>query len=103
MNNILEQHIHIIPRHVYTYIYIIDMHVLILCVSFALGVIPSAFQPTGLQCNLLFATVQVADEVVVDRISGRRIDPLSGKIYHVKDLLLQCLYMELASPPEKTG
>lgn len=81
---------------------IIDMHVLILCVSFALGVIVSAFQPTGLQCNLLFATVQVADEVVVDRISGRRIDPLSGKIYHVKDLLLPCLDMELASPPEKT-
>ena len=34
--------------------------------------------------------MQVADEVVIDRISGRRIDPLSGKIYHVKDLL-QCL------------
>jgi len=26
----------------------------------------------------------VDDEVVVERISGRRIDPLSGKIYHVK-------------------
>ncbi|CAE7293426.1 unnamed protein product [Symbiodinium sp. CCMP2456] len=29
--------------------------------------------------------LQVADDVVVDRIAGRRIDPLSGKIYHVKD------------------
>lgn len=29
--------------------------------------------------------LEVADEVVIDRISGRRIDPLSGKIYHVKD------------------
>lgn len=27
---------------------------------------------------------EVADEVVVSRIAGRRIDPLSGKIYHVK-------------------
>ena len=54
-----------------------------------------SLQPTKIfldfLCNLLFATVQVADEVVVDRISGRRIDPVSGKIYHVKDLLLQCL------------
>ena len=30
------------------------------------------------------AVFQVADDVVVDRIAGRRIDPLSGKIYHVK-------------------
>ncbi|CAJ1393802.1 unnamed protein product [Effrenium voratum] len=29
--------------------------------------------------------LKVADEVVIERIAGRRIDPLSGKIYHVKD------------------
>ena len=28
--------------------------------------------------------LQVADEIVVERFAGRRIDPLSGKIYHVK-------------------
>eukprot|EP00930_Biecheleria_cincta_P048488 TRINITY_DN33781_c0_g1_i1.p1 TRINITY_DN33781_c0_g1~~TRINITY_DN33781_c0_g1_i1.p1 ORF type:complete len:534 (-),score=78.12 TRINITY_DN33781_c0_g1_i1:46-1647(-) len=58
------------------------------------GVLLDGFPRTRAQAESLQAVgvhvsavihLQVADDVVVDRIAGRRIDPLSGKIYHVKD------------------
>eukprot|EP00435_Cladocopium_sp_Y103_P044990 s285_g12.t2 len=61
---------------------------------FSRGVLLDGFPRTRAQAEALrnagvdisaVIHLKVADEVVVDRISGRRIDPLSGKIYHVKD------------------
>lgn len=61
---------------------------------FSRGVLLDGFPRTRAQAEALrnagvdisaVIHLKVADEVVIDRISGRRIDPLSGKIYHVKD------------------
>eukprot|EP00931_Biecheleriopsis_adriatica_P119715 TRINITY_DN94922_c0_g1_i1.p1 TRINITY_DN94922_c0_g1~~TRINITY_DN94922_c0_g1_i1.p1 ORF type:complete len:539 (-),score=109.80 TRINITY_DN94922_c0_g1_i1:34-1650(-) len=60
----------------------------------AAGVLLDGFPRTRAQAESLRAVgvkisavvhLEVADEVVIDRIEGRRIDPISGKIYHVKD------------------
>lgn len=34
---------------------------------------------------VLFLNIQVPDEILIDRCVGRRLDPETGKIYHVKN------------------
>lgn len=34
---------------------------------------------------MLFLNTQVPDETLIDRCVGRRLDPLTGKIYHLKN------------------
>eukprot|EP00913_Durusdinium_trenchii_P024175 g22697.t1 len=61
---------------------------------FSRGVLLDGFPRTRTQAEALRLAgveisavihLEVADDVVINRIAGRRIDPLSGKIYHVKD------------------
>jgi adenylate kinase len=33
---------------------------------------------------LKFSNIQVHDEILIDRCVGRRLDPVTGKIYHEK-------------------
>lgn len=33
----------------------------------------------------LFLNIQVPDEILIDRCIGRRLDPVTGKIYHLKN------------------
>lgn len=35
---------------------------------------------------MLSVVIQVPDEVLIDRCVGRRMDPVTGKIYHLKSL-----------------
>ena len=38
----------------------------------------------GVKCSR-FLLLDVPDEIVEQRISGRRFDPVSGKIYHMQN------------------
>ena len=33
---------------------------------------------------MLFLNSQVPDQILIDRCVGRRVDPVTGKIYHLK-------------------
>eukprot|EP00929_Paragymnodinium_shiwhaense_P058014 TRINITY_DN29060_c0_g1_i1.p1 TRINITY_DN29060_c0_g1~~TRINITY_DN29060_c0_g1_i1.p1 ORF type:complete len:521 (-),score=92.55 TRINITY_DN29060_c0_g1_i1:58-1620(-) len=59
----------------------------------ARGVLLDGYPRTAAQAESLRAAgvqvtdvihLKVADEVVIERISGRRIDPVSGRVYHIK-------------------
>lgn len=48
------------------------------------GVISSLLMSTVIHEMYLFNT-QVPDEILIDRCVGRRLDPVTGKIYHIKN------------------
>lgn len=44
-----------------------------------------AMLAAGVQCDV-FLQIDVSDEAIIERVSGRRMDPETGKIYHMKYL-----------------
>jgi adenylate kinase len=51
-------------------------------ISLAHSLVSQVLQSMGVQCDR-FLLLDVPDSVVEERITGRRYDPVSGKIYHV--------------------
>lgn len=58
---------------------------------------------------MLFIIIQVPHEVLIDRSVGRRMDPMTGKIYHLKKFLPETQENEAKlvtcprDTPEKVG
>lgn len=54
----------------------------IIQITFFWGIVATdAFIP--FHFNIFFCSIQVPDDVLIDRCVGRRLDPVTGKIYHL--------------------
>jgi adenylate kinase len=47
------------------------------------GAQAKALVRAGIECDA-FIQLEVPDELLLDRVTGRRLDPETGKIYHLK-------------------